>query len=685
MEVIKTDCALCVNCCGLDAYVEDGRLVKIEGSENHPVNLGYVCPKGKQLIEYVYSEDRLKYPMRRDRATGKWHRLSWDEALDGIAAQLAEIKEKDGAHAVAVYTGSVGVEHLEISFFAQRFRGAFGTPNFITVDSGCWRARILARILTFGTFPTEDLEGTKCVILWGHNPDESRFPVARQVRKAMAEGGKLIVIDPRRTPMAKEGLHLQLRPGTDCALALGMMNVIIAEELYDKEFVENWCFGFDKLVEHVKSYTPEKVEEITWVPAADIKRAARIFAGTKPGAIVQGVCSLERQGNNMQNNRVLAILQAITGNVDVPGGWVPMQAIRFTDLRLPVKEEPMGAQEYPLFYNAWGLTTPYGHAMVFPDRVLSGKPYPIKALIVSGGNPAVTIPDSAKYKKALEKLELVVVMDLVMSETAELADYVLPASSFLEQSGVGDFPPVAMHGLPYVMLRKKVIEPVAESRPDWEIWSELARRLGHGEFFPWKTDEEMVEMLLQPSGVTLKQLQDKPEGLFYTEKQYGRYKEKGFRTPSGKVEIYSQTFADAGFDPIPAHIEPSQSAVANPELAKEYPLILITGARQLEYIHGQLRHLPGLRCVVPEALMEIHPATAAKYCVTDGEKVFVKTRKGKITIRVKVTEDIALGVVSIPHGWAAANVNLLTDIEARDPIGGYPEDKGIQCLIQKMQ
>lgn len=682
MEIIKTDCALCVNCCGIDVYVDNGRLVKVEGTLDHPVNLGTLCPKGERLVEYVYSEDRLKYPIKRKN--GAWERISWDEALDTIATKLLEIKERYGAHALAVYTGSVGVEHLEISFFAQRFRGAYGTPNFITVDSGCWRARILARLLTFGTFPSEDLENTKCVMLWGHNPDESRFPVARQIRKAMGEGAKLMVIDPRRIPLAKEGIHLQLRPGTDCALALGMMHVIISEGLYDKGFVEEWTFGFDKLDEHVKAYTPKKVEEITWVPAADIKRCARIFATTRPGAIVQGICSLERQTNNMQNNRVLAILQTITGNIDVPGGWVSTNAIRLTDLRIPVDEAPMGAEDYPLFYNAWGMTTPYGHAMVFPDRVLKEKPYPIKALIVAGGNPAVTIPDSTKYKQALEKLDLVVVIDVVMSETAEMADIVLPASSFLEQSGIGDFPPVAMHGLPYVMLRKKAIEPVGESWPDWNIWSELGRRMGYGEYFPWKTDEEMTEMLLEPSGITLKQLQDKPEGFFYTQKQYGRYKEKGFRTPSGKIEIFSETFKDAGFDPLPAHREPTQSPIATTALAKEYPLILITGARTLEYIHGQLRHIPELRRIAPEALMEIHPSTAAQYGVVDGERVFVETKKGKIKIRAKLTEDIAPQVVSIPHGWAVANVNILTDIELRDPISGYPEDKGLLCRIRKI-
>lgn len=682
MEVIKTDCALCVNCCGIDAYVDKGRLVKVEGTPENPINLGALCPKGERLVEYEYSPYRLKYPMKRDN--GSWKRISWEEALDTITTKLKEVKEKHGAHALAVYTGSVGVEHVEVSFFAQRFRGAYGTPNFITVDSGCWRARILARIMTFGRFPSEDTENAKCIVLWGHNPDSSRFPLARQIRQAMQKGAKLIVIDPRRTPLAKEGLYLQVRPGTDLALALGMMNVIIAEGLYDKEFVEKWTVGFDELKEHVKAYVPERVEEITWVPSAEIRSCARLFAKNKPASIVQGVCSLDRDINNIQNQRALSILQTITGNIDVPGGWVCTNAIRLTDLRIPVDEDPMGAAEYPAFYRLWGKANPYGHAMLFPDMVLTEKPYPIKALIVAGGNPALTIPDSKKYKEALQKLDLVVVVDVVMSETAELADIVLPACTFLEQTGLGSFPPVAMFGIPYVILRKKVVEPPGECWPDWKIWSELGRRMGYGEQFPLQSDEEMVEMLLAPSGITVKKLMDNPSGLYYTSKEYGLYKTKGFRTPSGKIEILSETLKQAGFDPLPNYLEPTQSPVSSPELAKDYPLILITGARILEYIHTQLRHVPEIRHIAPEPLMEIHPSTAGKYGVLDGEMVYLETKKGRIKIKAKLTNDIAPQVVSVPHGWAEANVNKLTDIEIRDPICGYPQDKGLLCRIVKL-
>jgi anaerobic selenocysteine-containing dehydrogenase len=680
VQIIKTDCALCVNCCGINAHVKQGNLIKVEGMQEHPVNRGGLCPKGEKLIEYVYSAERLKYPMRRENGT--WKRISWDEALDTIATKLGEIKEEYGARALAVYCGSVGVEHLEAAFFAQRFRGVYGTPNFLSVESGCFRQRILTRQMTFGRYITEDVEKAKCIILWGHNPDTSRWIVAEWVREALERGAKLIVVDPKRIPLAKEGLHLQVRPGTDCALALAMLNVIISEDLYDREFVEEWTVGFDKLREHVEQYTPEKVEEITWVPAAEIKKAARIFATHKGASIVQGTCTLDRQINDVQNSRVLAILQTVTGNIEVPGGWVANRIIPLTDLRVPTEEKPIGTKEYPLHNELWGRIAAFGHAMVLPDVVLTEKPYPIKALIVTAGNPAMTMPDSNAYRQALEKLDLVVTIDLFMSETVELSDIVLPASSFLEQTGIGGYPIGLMHGISYMMLRRKVIEPIGESLPDWKIWSELGRKMGYGEYFPWNTDEEMVEHLLAPSKITMKQLEDHPEGILYAPKGYDLYKKIGFKTPSKKIEIFSETLQQAGFDPIPTHIEPTRSPVRTPDLAKEYPLIMITGARITEYIHSQLRNIPEIRRLAPEPLAEIHPNTAAKYGIGDGQNMVVETMEGSLTIKASLTEDLAPQVISLPHGWAEANVNELTSKEFRDPILGCPEDKGLLCKIK---
>ncbi len=682
-EVIKTDCIMCINSCGINAYVEDGKLVKVEGMPEHAVSQGYICPRGEALVEYVYSPERLQYPMKK--VNGEWQRITWDEALDTIADELKKIKEKYGAKALAVYSGSIGTENIELAGFAQRFRGVYGTPNLLSVEGNCFRSRIMARQMTFGGYPIEEPWNSKCAIIWGQNMDNSRATIAAKVYKAIEEGTleHLIVIDPKRIPMAEKGIHIRIRPGTDTALMLAMMNVIIAEKLYDKEFIDNNTIGFDKLVEHVKQYTPEKVEKITWVPADDIRKIARLFATSKPAANVPGTCSIDQHINGFQGNRALAILQTITGNVDKPGSWISIPFIRLGDLRVTEISEPVGADEHPLFRRFWGRTSPYGQQMLFADSVLDGKPYYIKALIVNGGNPALTLPDSKRVREAMRKLDFMVVMDLFMTDTAELADMVLPVCSFLEKSGVGYVYGVNS-GIPYALLRKKVIEPVGESMADWRIWTELGRRMGYGDYFPWNTDDEVVDFFLKPSGLTREQLEKEyPEGTYYIEKEK-MYQGGVYRTPSRKIEIYSETLLENGYDPIPVFIEPSQSPLSTPELARKFPLILSTGARIPQYTHTQFRNIPSLRKQAPEPLAEMNPETAKKYGIADGDMISVETPKGKIIIKAKIDEELSPGIVSIPHGWSEANANLLTSLDVRDPVTGYTEMKALLCRIQKV-
>ena len=676
-KVVKTDCAMCYQSCGLNVYVKDGKITRVEGMPEHPLNEGDLCPRGQTIPDFVYSPDRLRYPMEREGEG--WKRLTWSEALDKIANRLKEVKENYGAKTLALYCGSVGVENMELSTFGHEFLSAYESPNYISVEGICFRARILARQITFGMYPIEEPENARCIVLWGHNPDTSDMPLARRIHKAVENGVKLIVIDPRRIPLAKKGLHLQLRPGTDCALALAVMNVIIHEGLLDREFTEKWTFGFDKLKEHVKNYSPEKVEEISGVPAADIKRFARLYATVKPACIVQGINTLDQSINGIQNSRALAILQAITGNIGIPGGWVRTPRLRF-GVKYALTGEPIGAEKYPLFYQIWGRASAFGQAMVFPEMVISGKPYPIKALIITGGNPVLTMPESNKVREALEKLDFLVVMDLFMTETAELADIVLPACSFLEKTGIA-YDYGVCHGIPYVMLRKKAIEPLWESWSEWKFWTELGRKMGYDKQFPWTTDEEAVSYQLEGTGITIDQLKDNPAGLLFASKWYGV---RPFRTPSEKVELYSETLEKFGFDPIPTHKEPTYSPISTPELAKEYPLILTTGARILEYTHTQMRNIPKLRAKAPDPIAELHPSTGIKYGITDGETAIIETKKGSIRIKVKHSEDVLPNVISIPHGWAQANVNVLTDINACDPITGYPELKALLCKIKKM-
>ena len=680
-KVVKTDCILCINSCGINAYVENGRMVKVEGMPEHGVSEGYICPRGEALVEYLYAPDRLKYPMKK--VNGEFQRVSWDDALNEIARRLTEIKANHGAKSIAVYNGSIGTENIELAGFAQRFRGVIGTPNLLSVEGNCFRSRIMARQMTFGSYPIEEPWNAKTLVVWGQNMDRSRQTIANKVYKAMEKGTlkNLIVVDPKRTTVAAKGINLQIRPGTDTALALGMLNVIIGEDLVDHDFINKYTIGYDKLVEHVKQYTPERVAEITWIPADQIRKVARLFATEKPACINPGTAVIDQHINGFQGNRVQAMLQIVTGNVDVPGAWASLPFIRLGDLRVTEISEPIGADLHPLFRHFWGRTSPYGQEMLLADSVLDGKPYALKAMIVQGGNPAITLPDSNRIRQALRKLDLLVTVDLFLTETAKLSDIVLPACSHLEKGGVGYVYGVNT-AIPYAMVRKKVVEPIGESWPDWRIWSELGRRMGYAQYFPWNTEEEVVDFFLKPSGMTREQLtKEHPEGMFYTEKKYaqGRY-----GTPSGKIEIYSETLAENGYDPLPCYIEPSQSPVSTPDLAEKFPLILTTGARNPAYTHTQFRNIPSLRKQAPEPLAEMNPETAAKYGIKEGDMVAVSTVKGEITMRATTTKDLHAGIVSIPHGWTEANSNVLTQLEPRDPITGYTEMKALLCAIRKV-
>ena len=593
---------------------------------------------------------------------------------------LTKVKEKYGAKSLAIFCGSVGVENIEVAAFAQRFKSAYNTPNLLSVENICYRLRILARQLTFGRYVGEDYRHAECMILWGHNPDGSRKMLGDLIREKVAnEKFELIVIDPKRTELAKLGLHLQIRPGTDAALALAMLNVIINEDRCDKEFVENYTKGFPELKEHNQQYTPEWAADITGIPKEDIKVVARIFAQSKAPCILQGINTLDQHRNGFQNSRLLALLQIVVGAIDKPGTWVTIPFLRMADLRLPMEEKPIGADEYPIFHSVWGRVSPYGIATLFPKAVLEGIPYPMKASIVTAANPLVTYPDSGLYRKAFEALDFRVSIDPFINETAELSDVLLPACTFLEKDSLG-----YVYGVvncePYAMLRKKVIEPLGESRPDWWIWTELAKRMGLGEYFTWTSDEEVFDFLLEPSGIK-EELKNKL-GVYFAEKGYYQYKTKPFPTPSKKIEIYSDTLKEYGYDPLPGYVEPAQSPISTPELYKEYPIILISGARQEEYAHSQQRNIPALRALNPEPLAEMHPATAQRYGLVDGEKVNISTKVGTVKMRLKTNENMMTGVVTVPHGWGLANVNEITNVETREPITGYPDFKAILVRVE---
>jgi anaerobic selenocysteine-containing dehydrogenase len=670
IRVVKSACRLCSSCCGIDAHVEGGRLIKVTPMKEHPVKR--LCIKSQAIADLIYSPERVTHPMRK--VNGAWQQTSWDEALNIIADKLAGIKDNYGAKALLVHLGEPTVG-TEVGKMAARFCSLYGTPNYTSGSSLCFVARAIGHGLSINRrmLPLmPSYENTRCVVVWGHNPQESRIGEEADIISAKKRGAKLVVIDPRATPLAKQaGLHIQVRPGTDCALALGLLNVIIGEGLYDRDFVNRWTLGFDKLEKYIREYSPEVVEKLTWVPADKVRQFARMYATAKPATISQDV-ALDHCINGVQNSRAISILVAITGNLDVVGGNVYNSALVQAGIRVKGNvaiDEVIGIQ-YPIFNKFTGQTT----AMPVIEAIITSEPYPVKALIVQACNPALTWPDTEKVRRAFSNLELLVVSDLFMTETAKLADIFLPAASLLERRILTDY---TSKGLPLIALSNKAFKPPGDCLEDWQLWAKLGREMGYADYFPWQDADEFFNFLLEPSGVSLKQLEENPGGIMYHSLDRQRkYEQEGFGTPSGKVEIFSQTLADYGYDPMPIFIQPPEDP--------SYPFNLITGSRTIVYSHSQYRHIARLRKLVPEPSLEIHPEPAKRLGITNGGLVSLESTKGSITLKAQLTPDIHPKVLSIQHGWKEANVNLLTANEPHDPISGYPAFKTIPCRVRKV-
>jgi anaerobic selenocysteine-containing dehydrogenase len=677
VKEVLTDCTLCYHSCGTVVTVEDGKAVEVKGLKSHPLNLGMLCPKGRAALENVYDPDRLKYPLKK--INGSFERITWDQALTEIAEKLLTLKEEFSPSTLGVFSGSIGVENLEMAGLTHRFEAVFGSPNFFSVESICYRMRIRTRQITFGKYPSEELD-SNLYILWGHNPQESDFPLLLAMKRNLKKGAKLVVIDPKKISLAdRADMYIKIRPGTDGALALAMIQVIVNEGLYDSDFIKKHTTGFDSLVPHIQKYTPEWAEKITWVPASDIRKLARLFAKTEGASIYQGTCTQDQTANGTQNSRAFSVLQIITGNINNPGGWVINPGLPLGNVGMAVEEEPLGADQYPLFYQMRGKKSHFGVVTCVPESI----PEKIKAFFVIGGNPLVSMSDTNAFREAFKKLELLVVHDLFMTETGELANYVLPACSHLEKWGLA-YTYNVCHGLPYLMLRKKAIEPLYESWSEWKLFTELAKKLGIGDLFPWQSEEELVAFELGPTGLTLEQLlNEKPEGVYFKEKIYGM-REGGFPTLSRKFEIYSNVLEEIGFDPLPTYLEPQRSPASSPELLEKYPLILSTGNRNRYYTHAQFRRVKSLQEKNPEPKAEMGPQTASIYGVSDGNDVIIETNRGSVRMKALVSERVAEGIILVPHGWSGeANANLLTDTTCREPIMGYPEVKALLCAVRK--
>ncbi len=695
--VLKSVCRSCHGGCGVLLHVRDGVLVKVEGDRESPLNHGRLCPIGTVTTDLVYHPDRLKYPLRRKgkKQSGQWERIFWDDALDEIAQRLLSIREQYGPEAIALGTGT-GRHHIR---WVSRFGNALGTPNWCEPGfAQCFHPRVNTSILTFGDYPVCDFTGDvppQCILYWGHNPvnsgpdGETRF----NVHEALEHNPQIIVVDPRRTGLAEKAhIWLQLRPGTDDALALAMLNVIIGEHLFDAPFVQRWTHGFDALCAHVRRYTPEWAEPITWVAADKIRAAARLFARTKP-AMMEWGCAIEHTPKCIQTIRAVSMLPALTGNIDVPGGWVfGMKGLgRFPslieNLTPEINAKRLGADKFKLL-GGEGADLPAAHIPTLLQAMREGKPYPVKAFLVFGNNTLTTYANTSVVYDALMKVEFMVCADLFMTPTAELADIVLPAAAWPELDELAALPTVAGN---VVLAQQKAVQ-IGECKSDEEIFVELARRMK----LPVCTEpvKDVLDAMLARGGIGMTFDEIKQQGFYKVPFKYRKYENGGFKTPTGKIELYSTRFEKMGYAPLPSYEEPPESPISAPQIAAEFPLVLTSGGRIPYFFNSEHRQIERLRKAHREPIAEIHPETAARYGIVKGGWMWVETRRGRIRQKVKLTDGIDPRVIHVQHGWwfpeqAApdygvwtANANVLTDNQPPyDPQMGTYQLRALLCRV----
>jgi thiosulfate reductase/polysulfide reductase chain A len=713
-KVVRTVCQACHCECGVLAHVDSGRVIKIEGDPENLMNRGFICVKGRVQPQVLYHPDRLKYPMRRvgSRGSGKWEKISWEAALDEIAEKLTKNREQNGPESFAVIHGTGPRPTL---YSTALLAYSLGTPNVISVDLHiCFLPGLVAEDWTYGSSimveTGPDYLNSDCILVIGGNPLNSHPPRGLEILEARKKRkAKLIVIDPYRTELAsKAELWLQIRPGTDVALAMGMIKVIIDEELYDKAFVQEWCLGFEELRERVREYPLERVAELTWVAADKIREAARIYATTKPAVLHKRV-AVEHNVNSTQTVRALAILIALTGNIDIPGGNLLPVSLpgyisqgdlvgenkRFRPAR-EIEEKRIGAEQYPLISGPDAafvfVPAPLAH-----EAIRDGKPYPIKALFCAGGNPVMNMQNvKSVWASMKNNLDLHVVADFFMTPTAEIADYVLPAAHWLERDDTCD-----LQYMNYIAARQKVIEPLGDCWHDMKMSIELIKRIPWAtrQFLPWDDVDEFNEALVKETGLTFTQLKEKPCHIKMEPRRYKLYEEKGFKTPTGKVELYSTAFEKNGYDPLPFYREPPESPLSTPELFEHYPLILYTGGRHVEYFHSEGRQIPGLRDRVPDPLVELHPETAEKAGIEKGDWVWIETPQVKgerVKLKVAVTTNVHPKMVHARHGWwfpekpapehgcFESNINAVTtDDPPREEVCCSVRTRGTLCRVHK--
>lgn len=697
IEVKRSLCAICSpgHHCGVDCYVKDGEIIRVEGTQDHPYNHGKLCTKGSSLRNYVYRADRIRTPLRRvgERGEGKFEPITWDEAYSIIAEKLNAVKEKYSASSVAFFSGYC--KWYRPVF--HRFAHVFGSVNFGTDDSTCSASKVIADKVTAGCGAGPDMGHASTFLGWNYEGYYSAHLSVAGVQKLKERGGKVIIIDIRDTPASKNlaDIFLKINPGTDGALALGMAKLIIDNGWADMDYVEKYTYGFEQYKALVDQYPLNKVSQITGLDPDDIYEATKLYATNGPACCNYSASALVHHINGFNAHRAIVCLSALTGNFDRVGGNVPnpptylhkpagfkSREHEFRSDRCPKDQKRIGADRFPL----WDQQFDEFQAMDLLRQMEEEDPYPIKAIFGLGMN-AKMFPETDKLLQTMkEKLDFFVDTDLFMTLTAKYADIVLPACTSVERGEVK-----AYQG-GYLTYTKPVIPPMYESKSDVDILCELARVMDLDDEYLKGGYDACMEWIFDGCGVTLDELKasDLPVKVPVAKWPVlpGNCLKNGFKTPTGKFEFYATAIAKIdpkfGLDPLPSYYD-SLADQNDPETAEKYPFYLCTGARLAHAIHSRTHDTPWLRSLRPYPTCEIHKADAARLGLKNGDTVAMSSPYGEIRMKVKVTSKAKPGVVMALHGYTEANVNELIGRNHLDPYSGYPGFKGMRCNIRKVE
>ena len=710
-------CATCDIQCNVVTESRNGRVVRVRSSDN-PVFRDNICMKGIVAPKGFANPNRLMHPLKRvgERGSGQWEQVTWEEAFADIGARLKKIIADHGPEAWAVSTSpwNTGTDNG----LGRRIMNNIGAPNWTSGVALCAGNTAAINRYTYGWFVQADVPKTKCIVLLGHNPRRHSWtPMYNMIRQAQARGAKLIVVDPRQSSNAKRAdIWLPIKVGSDAALLFGWLKVIIDEELYDKDFVKNWTIGFEELKERVNEYPLHRVAKLTGCDPEMITRAARMYATSSP-ACIPWTPITDMQRNSTSAIRLQSILRAICGNLDVPGGELqggfPKDFINESQLEMhhvlsdEQKAKQLGSDKHPAFTyrgqeqlkeptkKVWGqeyANLVHGCYMATPSevfRAMAGEgPYTVKAFFFLGNNPMMSYGNMPLIIKAMMNQDLIVAHEQFMTPSAQLADYVLPADSWLERPMITDMAGWA----PIIRLSEKSMEPPGECRSTFEFWKLLAGALDRPELVPWDTVEDLYDFRLKGLGKTWAELSESAE-VHFTPPEFRTYRRTGFATPSGKVELKSSGLEALGFDPLPYFRE-------DPPAHPDYPLKLFPGVREDGFFQTGHRHIEEMRRFHPEPVAFVSPGTAKQYDLKEEEWIEVENELGKVSMQVAIKDAMPDGLVRIPHGWwkpetkqgagylssalKHADAQLCRDDEDfLDREQGIPHLKGVPCRILK--